>query len=260
MRMVDQASPTCFQEDQPEKGSGDGAAAARWARASLLADIFWPTTRPWLDEKLKPFAGLRGLHVECGNGEDTLRMAHLLGGKAILEGIDADVLRKLRSREPDQPYDFAVARWGTCRRKVQEDWLAGLSRALVPGGTLFLEIMDPAGFRAWPYNFAFSRAMELLGRREAGGSVEPEDWTGRLAEAGFSVDDTGYSAPTFLPPSASRIASLSLLAWKAGILDLDQVKEEELDALLLELRIWEPQEGTLISRPGIWQIAARKQR
>lgn len=267
----------------PKSSKGESStlgAAARRAQASLQAAIFEPATRQWLEKRLTPFADGHALHLGCGSGQDTFLIATLLGENSTLYGIDEDAASVEAARQikalrdvgrvhfaqacladwsPARPFDLIYTRILASALPAPEAWLAGLSRNLTSGGVLLAEIIKPSGFRAYPYNHAFARTMELISRLEAAQPCEAEELPGRLEQAGFTDMVTTYAAPAFIPPGCNRIASLSLECYRAEILRRGDSNREELNALLLELRTYERQEDTLVSRPGVLQIIARKE-
>lgn len=254
-------------------------AAARRAQASLLAAIFGAATRQWLEKHLNPIEGGQGLHLGCGSGADSFLIASLLGESTTVYGIDEDAAlieaaQQEKSRrglehvhfiqssltlwEVSRPYDFIYMRVLASAPPAPEGWLAGIPRNLKAGGVLLAEIIKPSGFQAYPYNHAFARTMELVGRLEEGQPYEAEELPGMLEKIGFTDIATTYASPAFIPPACNRIASLSLEYCQAEILRRGDSNREELNALLLELRTFEQQEDTLASRPGVLQAWARK--
>ncbi|MCO6489421.1 MAG: methyltransferase domain-containing protein [Phaeodactylibacter sp.] len=266
----------------PEGGTNKGesyilGAAARRARASLLAVIFGPATRQWLEKHLTPLKEGRGFHPGSGGGEGAFLLASLLGEKTAIYGIDEDAAlvgaalqekarlglgyvhfaqARLAAWNAGQPYDFIYTRIQAAALPAPEAWLASLSRNLKAGGVLLAEVIKPSGFRAYPYNHAFARTTELIGRLEAAQTYEAEQLSGRLQQAGFTDIVCTYAAPAFIPPACNPIASLSLECCQAEILRCGHSNREELNALLLELRTYEQQEDCLISRPGVLQVRA----
>lgn len=262
----------------PKSSKGESStlgAAARRAQASLQAAIFEPATRQWLEKRLTPFADGHALHLGCGSGQDTFLIATLLGENSTLYGIDEDAAsveaarqsKALRAMEhihfaqaslaawsAARPHDFIYIRIQSSALPATEGWLAGLSRNLTAGGTLFVEIIKPSGFRAYPYNHAFARAMELIARLEDTQAFGAEQLPGLPQQACFTAIEATYASP-----ACNRIASLSLECHQAEILKGGDSNREELNALLQELRAYEQQEDILISRPGVLQVLARNQ-
>lgn len=271
-------NPPSLQGNKNKGESNSLGAAARRAQASLLAAIFGPAARQWLEKQLKPVKGGQGLHLGCGSGEDSFLIASLLSENTTLHGIDEDAAlieaaRQKKARRglghvhfaegnlttlnAGRPYDFIYTRIQASALSAPEAWLAGISRALAAGGVLLVEVIKPSGFRAYPYNHAFARAMELIGRLEDAQPCEAEELPGLLQQAGFTDIETTYAAPAFIPPACNRIASLSLECYQAEILRRGDSNREELNALLQELHAYEQQENTLVSRPGVLQVRAR---
>lgn len=221
----------------------------------------------------------RGLHLGCGSGEDTFLIASLLSENNTLNGIDEDTvliemalqrtalsgMENVRFSQvtfadwnPDRSYDFVYTRIQATSLPVSEDWLADISRILTTGGLVFAEVIKPSGFRVYPYNHAFARTMELIGQLEEAQSYEGTQLPGLLQQAGFSDIETHYASPAFIPHSCNHIASLSLECYQSEILYPEHSNKEEINALLQELRVYEQQEDTLVSRPGVLQISAKK--
>jgi protein-L-isoaspartate O-methyltransferase len=250
-------------------------AAARRALTSLSAAIYGPATCQWLEKHLLLTEGGKGLHPGCGGGEDTLLIASLLGGQALLHGIDEDpalieaarqktalsgleqvhfVQAGLSDWKTDVPYDFIFARIQPATAQYPDQWPADLHRKLKTGGRLLIEITKPSGFQAYPYNHAFARAMELISRLE---DDQPYDWPDLLGKIGFTDIETAYAPPAFIPRPYNRIASLSLECYQAEILRRGDSNRAELNALLQDLRVFEQQADALISRPGMLQVWAK---
>ena len=269
-----------YPKDNKNKEDTDVlGAAARRELTSLLTAIFELSSRQWMEQHLLCLEEGLGLHLGCGGGENTFLIASLLGKKAVVYGIDEDpaLIETARQKKAlsgpehvhfaqaslylwkvDTMYDFIYTRIQTAAAPNPEKWPIGLARNLQTGGVLLAEILSPSGFRAYPYNHAFARAMELIGRLEEAQPYGAEQLPGLLRPAGFAAIKTTYASPAFIPPACNRIASLSLECYRAEILRRGDSNREELNALLQELRAYEQQEDTLVSRPGVLQVWAKK--
>lgn len=159
----------------------------------------------------------------------------------------------------DQVFDFVYIRVWTGSWPAQGELLQGIRRKLSPGGILLLEVAPLSGYQAYAYNHAFARSMELIGLLEtlrAGAAAQPEPVQALLQQAGFEVPERSTGLPAFIPRNDHRIKSLALEACRDAILHCRGSTTDELNALLLELREFEQQDDTLISRPGLLQLVA----
>ncbi len=264
-----------------EKKPRQLGTAARRALDGLLSSLYRLITREWLDRILPKMNGGCGLHLASGNGEDTFMIDSLLKGQVALLGIDEDAaliqaarhsasrkrLEQVRfargdlfSLETTQACDFIYARiWEGALNKPGE-WLQAIRRNLGNVSILIVEVVQFSGFSAYPYNHAFSRSMELIGLLE---SPLPEavplseQLPVLLQQEDFVNLTMDYTLPAFIPRDCNHVVSLALEACRDAILHCRGSTAEELNALLLELREFEQQPDTLISRPGLLQVSVR---
>ena len=252
--------------------------AARHSLDALLTELYQPVTREWLGRHLPNLEEGRGLHLASGNGKDSLMLAGLLHGQTALLGLEEDTVLIQSARQTSDVQDhermqFVQGNLSNCNADKLFDfiytriWSAGLSdqdallqtirHNLVFGGSLLLEVVPLSGFSAYPYNHAFARSMELIGLLE-----EPRSGTAvlqpMLQQAGFDTLEMTWSMPAFIPGNCNRVVSLALEWCRDGILRCRGSTVEELNALLLELKQFEKQEDTLISRTGLLQVFATK--
>lgn len=253
--------------------------ASRGVLIPLISIIHEALTRNWLRPYLQGQEGKKLLHWECGSGEDSLLIASLLDEQCTLRGIDANPMlieRAERAREKGQlpriefiqgeladleeeaAYDFIYTRFWLSRLADQKPLFRAICRLLKPGGAFLAEGMQLADYGAYPYNYAFARAAELIGTLEKKQGNISENWRYLLQQAGFKQAKAAYAPPTFIPGAHKRVVSLILETFQEKILNRPDASGEELNALLIELRQLEQQEDILISRPGVWQVAARK--
>lgn len=248
--------------------------AARRALDGLLSSIYEPVTREWLTRQLPDEQKRRGLHLACGNGCDTRMLAALLGmdedAVMVQAARQAGTLRNQEavqflqadpfSWETTQVFDFVYTRIWTGSWPFQSALLQTIRRNLKTGGVLLVELLALSGYQAYPYNHAFARAMELIDLLEASraeAAMQPEQVQVSLQQAGFELSEQSAGLPAFIPSADNRVASLALEACREAILRRRGSTAEELNALLLELKEFEQQTDTLISRPGLLQLTAR---
>ena len=159
--------------------------------------------------------------------------------------------------DPDNPLDMLYLRIWDINGK---DFLAILEyfrQRIITGGLLVLEIIRFSGFTAYPYHYSFSRTVDLIAQLETD-KVLPEEWLELLKQNGFNVQDRVHSSLAFLSHPHNRIISHCLEAFKNDILKESSASEEELEALIPSLKQFEDQKDTLICRPGVHLILAKK--
>lgn len=220
---------------QAGQGYQPGTAARR-ELDGLLSRIYEPVTREWLARQLP--------EVQEGRNRNAVQF------------LQADPF----SWETTQTFNFVYTRFWAGSWTAQAEPLQTIRRKLNPGGVLLAEVVPLSGYQAYPYNHALARTMELIGLLEASlsGTVsEPEHIQVLLQPAGFELCELNTGLPAFLPRTDNRVVSLALEACRCALLNCGGSTAEELNALLLELKEFEPQDDTLISRPGLLQLAAR---
>jgi hypothetical protein len=128
---------------------------------------------------------------------------------------------------------------------------------LTKGGVLLIEFISFSGFKAYPYHYSFSRAVDLLGDLETNQGL-PARLLVLLNQNGFGELEKVYSRPAFLPKVYNRIISVCLEAFRDEILQQTGTSMEEIDALLPSLQSFEEQKDALICRPGVHLVLAIK--
>ena len=152
-------------------------------------------------------------------------------------------------------YDFCIVRIGSTISMPLQGF-RNLTMYLKPHGLLLVELVQDSGFRAYPYNHAFARAMNLIGLLETDPRRSEEVLTELITRLGYFISEKVYVAPLFIPHSCNRLGSLLLDIFRQGIVQAGHANLAEIQALLQELDVFEMQENTLISRPGVLQITA----
>lgn len=240
----------------------------------LMMAVLEPVTRSWMDKHLGDIPGT-GVFVTSWREEDAFLLDTLAGGlspgskkneakvKSIKQSstdlrcpdrvkISSDDLENWRSASL---YDFCVIRIdSTVSMPLQG--LKNLAMHLKPHGKILIELVQDSGFRAYPYNHAFARAMNLIGQLEADQRRSEEILTELLIRLGYFIPEKVYVAPLFIPKSCNRLGSLLLDVYRQGIVQAGHANLAEIQALFQELNAFEMQENALISRPDVLQITA----
>lgn len=257
-------------------------AAARRALLPLLSGIYRENSRIWLSKRLPDKKGVLGLHLGCGSGEDTFLLASLLNENYTLHGIEEDMALIEAARyaeaagkgkqlhffyaspfscKTEEKYDLIYSRIWAPDLMKQPGFLSNAGRRLSEGGKLIVEAMLFSGYSGYPYNHAFDRSIALIAQLESS-YADTSDWLKKLSNlfAGeqFQVLEINYSPPAFIAGVHNGVASLLLESFQEKLLRLHLANKEELNALIQELKHYETQQDTLISRPGVYQILVKK--
>lgn len=257
-------------------------AASRRAFMSLLSKAHETITRSFLEKLLIGQQGLQGLHLGCGNGEDSFLITTVLDESSSLVAIDGDPVLINEAQQKTQLskninlqfkhcclLDWSQAEWQENDFIYARFWISALPQLhhLIPqihhhlkaDGMLIIEVMQFSGYAAFPYNHAFSRASELIRLVEESKLINIEHWKNQLRSKGFNAIVSNFSPPGFMPSSIKGLMPLILESLATAILTQTKASRAELNALLLELKAYEMQQDILISRPGLHQIIAKKQ-
>ncbi|MBK8955964.1 MAG: hypothetical protein IPM34_10465 [Saprospiraceae bacterium] len=230
--------------------------AARRSLNALFSEMYKPATQKWLTRHLPNTEDSHGLHLTGENSEDSFPLTEFQEHECIpLAWSD------MFNLEAGQAYDFAYARiWGGNLPGLTARMQA-LRQNLKAGGHLLLEFVSLSGFSAYPYNHALARSMELIDMLETprpSAALLPERIQLELQQAGFDTLEIISTLPAFIPHTNNRVITLALEAFRETILHCRESTAEEINALLIELREFEKQGDTLISRPGMLQVFARQ--
>jgi hypothetical protein len=224
----------------------------------LLTALYQPITQAWL--KKHP---AQEIAVQDLINKDSLfnnSLASLNARKTVwIKGL-APVSALFEKTEEVNPSGDASAVYLRLWETSLQDTSAILRQAhqmLTKGGALLMELINFSGFKAYPYHFSFTRAVELIGNLETDQSIQnglPE----LLKQIGFERTEKVYSRPTFLPKEYNQIISVCLEAFRQEIILQIGTSREEIDALLSVLKHFEEQEDTLICQPGVHLVQAIK--
>jgi SAM-dependent methyltransferase len=230
----------------------DGAAGDKWVRYhQALDDALRPFGRAAL-ERASPSPGERVLDVGCGCGATTLELAHRVGGKGTVTGIDISApmlayARRLAKSEgagatavfesadaetqafTSGAYDLAFSRFGVMFFADPAAAFRNLARALAPGGRLAFVCWRDAEANPWflaPVAVAEENgiAVERSGPDEPGpfSFAESARIEQVLAQAGFlEIACQELDLPFVLMPGADldRVVGFVLEMQLAGALE-----------------------------------------
>jgi trans-aconitate 2-methyltransferase len=180
--------------------------------------------------------GLRVVDLGCGTGELTLALHRALGARETLgldrspamlgrsAGFAQDGLRfelsDLGEFEPAQPFDVVFSNAALHWVPDQEACLARLTRALVPGGQLAVQL--PANFDHASHLAAAEVAGEapfretLEGRPRASGALRPEAYAELLHRLGYAEQHVRLQVYGHVLPAREEV-----IEWVKGTLLTD---------------------------------------
>ena len=280
--MMDSTNNKSASERKTNKKAEQLGAAARRAMTPILSAIYEPMTSDFLKICFLSKTEMHGLHIACGSGEDTFLLASQLGENGRISAIDEDRVMIERARQKkaekgvngisfssadqstwlnEKKYDFIYTRILMSLLLVEESLLQKIYQSLKKGASLIIEGMNLAGYAAYPYNHAFGRSVEILNQlymTHASDQNVKDQLLAMFQHHGFREIKIDFIPPAFIDGTYKMIISLTLEAAMEEIIHLKLSSTTELNALLLELRLFEKQEDTLISTPGVYQILAKK--
>lgn len=214
---------------------------------SVLSSLYEPIVNDWLSRRVHYVKGLeKAQSLKTGNLSAQLGI-DFTHGNNICTSISGckDIAKFLRLRI-----------WVRSLHQTTH-LLKLMHEGLQSDGLLLLEIIRFSGYTAYPYHYSFARAVELMTNLETN-RVLPEQWPGLLHQNGFNILDRVNSSSAFLSHEHKSIISSSLETFRSEILQHTTGTLTEINALMPVLIQYEGQKDTLICRPGVQLILAKK--
>ncbi len=252
--------------------------AAEKERQLILSNIMEPNTIAFI-EKVNQMAGAKGLHMNCGSGKLTVKLASLVGPTGQITAVDIDQQYVLATTEiasqqeinnistyeksafdklqKESYYDFAYSRFLFSASPEPMIAVNYLYRRLQPKGILILEDIDLTKLDCFPYSYAFDRFKELLIELTKKTTSEMSLYKmiqESMDQTPFNNTQIQFLSPTFLKGKAKKLTSLTLESAMEAMQKKKIAPTSELHALLTELKIYEDLPNTMISIPGIFQV------
>ncbi len=254
---------------------------AKRERQRILSTILESSTIDFF-ERINLNDGSKCLHMGCNDGEATLQMASILGDKCSIIGIDNSeynieiarqkissgngskvsfLLNSSFERTNTKKYDLIYSRFLLSTVSNPMKALQKMFRLLKPQGLLLAEDIDFSNLFCSPYSSAFERYKELYSRfiqNTGADSNIGSSLQSKLTNIGFQQVKTQLVPPSFLTEESKKLSSLTLEMISSPVIKAKIVLPAEIQALLYELKDLEQQPYSMISLPGIYQVAAIK--
>lgn len=250
-------------------------------RLRILHQVYGPGTRALLVRAgLAP--GMRVADLGCGVGTVTDELAHLVGPRGRVVGVDVsrDQLDQARQRLvgapfahvtfveasatattlPGASFDLVYCRFLLLHLVEPEKALREMHRLLRPGGVVACEDGDLTTAGSEPPS-DLDLFADLFGRL---GPTRKVDYTlgGRLyhmvREAGFASPEVTYTQPAFGSGERKRLLELSVAEAGNAFIQAGLIEPHALDAGLVGMRRLAADESVLALMPRMAQVWARK--
>lgn len=251
------------------------------ARLAVLAGVLAPTTEQHLD-RAGSLAGLKVVDVGCGGGDVTFALAHRVGPKGQVIGIDLDEEKLGWARAEVQAQGVSHIRFETC--DVTQAWpvagadlvyarfilthlrdpgalLARAMETLKPGAMILVEDIDIAGRFSYPENAAVSGAADLyiaLSQKRGGDPLIGRRLDLLLEKAGFHDVQTTVVQPFSRKGGAKDVAALTFAAIGDGLKTEGLASAEDVARIAREIDDFNDRPDTVVSMPRIFQAWGRK--
>lgn len=249
-------------------------------RLRLLARVKWPGTRDLLRRAgLK--RGMRCLDVGCGIGEVTCGMAGMVGREGEAMGLDNDAAylrcarreaarrfakvtfrrQNVMALRDESAFDFVYARYLLTHLREPGRALAGMIRALRPGGRIAVEDVDFSGHICHPACRAFDRYVEIyqaVVRRNGGDPVIGPRLHALFVECGVEGVRLDVSQPSFYEGEGKQVARVTLEHIREHVTAAGLASDAEIDAILCELDEFARDRRTIMSIARTFQVWGQK--
>jgi SAM-dependent methyltransferase len=257
------------------RGGGEGKARLR-----LLSRVLQPSTGRLLDQ-VGVTDGMSCLDVGCGGGDVTLELAHRVGPRGAVVGLDADaaILELARGDaaaaglgqvrfdvadaadwRPEPAFDLVYARFLLSHLAAAPDVMNSMARAARAGGAVAVEDIDFAGHFCHPPCRAFERYVSIYRetvRRRGGDADLGPRLPALFLAAGVEAVRVQVVQPAALRGEAKSVAALTLDKIADAVVAAGVAAASEVAALVAELEEFAADPQTLMSLPRIFQVWGR---
>jgi hypothetical protein len=248
-------------------------AAARREYEGILDELLWPVMESLLNNR--PFTpGMSAICLDPGSAKICMRLSNYLGPEGHLLVKDGNHIGM-----PDVPYpdnlsvftepsgewdgkevDFIIGRRVLNAHARELEIMESAIPLIKQGGFFVLSGFDLPACQCFPENYAFDRYIELLHAygEILGVSQNPDGLIRHLRKSGFEHLSISSLVPSFLEHKQRALPSLVLEALGSALSKQGLSTPAEVQALLLELRLFGNEPGTLISAPSGYLISASR--
>lgn len=257
----------------------EGGRAGK-ARLSVLSQALEPTTLA-LFKRIGIEEGMDCLDVGSGGGDVTRLLAHLVGPRGRVVGIDfdAEIVRlaaadaeaagleqvsfqvaNVYDLEPEPRFDRVYVRFLLTHLPDPVRALRKLAQMLKPGGVLIAEDVEMNGrfcYPAFPLFEAGANLYSTAARRKGGDPEIGPKLPGLLQAAGLREVGVNLVQPVFLHGRGKTMMSLTLHRVADAVLSEGLATASEFERLVTEIAAFEARPDTLVSLPRIFQVWGR---
>lgn len=254
----------------------EGGQAGK-ARLSVLSQTLEPTTLALL-ERIGIEPGMDCLDVGSGGGDVTRLLAHMVGPRGRVVGIDfdAEIIRlaaadaeatgldqvsfrvaNVYDLEPEPLFDRVYVRFLLTHLPDPARALRRLVQMLKPGGILIAEDVEMSGrfcHPAFPLFDAGAHLYSTAARRKGGDPDIGPKLPGLLQAAGLQEVGVNLVQPVFLHGKGKTMMSLTLHRVADAVLAEGLASASEFAMLVTEIAAFEARPDTLVSLPRIFQV------
>ncbi len=245
-------------------------------RLQLLIQVCWPTTKRLL-RRVGLKAGMRCLDAGCGIGAITLELARRVGPAGQAVGIDLDhgyleLARQEASRQnlpavfraegvtdlrEEAAYDLVFSRFLLTHLPDPAQALAGLVRAVRPGGVVVIEDVQFTGHFCYPACPAFDRYVnvyqEVVQKKGGDANIGPR-LPGLLLDAGLEQVRFDVVQPSFRRGPGKQMIPLTMEHIREAVVTAGLASDAAVAALVAELDEFARNPRTIVSMPRIFQV------
>lgn len=254
----------------------EGGQAGK-ARLNVLSQTLEPTTLA-LFERIGIAPGMDCLDVGSGGGDVTRLLAHLVGPRGRVVGLDFDAeivclaaadaqaagLDQVSFRaanvydlEPEPRFDRVYVRFLLTHLPDPARALRKLVQMLKPGGILIAEDVEMNGrfcYPAFPLFEAGAHLYSTAARRKGGDPEIGPKLPSLFQAAGLQEVGVNLVQPVFLHGKGKTMMSLTLHRIADTVLAEGLATAHEFQQLVTEIAAFEARPDTLVSLPRIFQV------
>jgi SAM-dependent methyltransferase len=226
--------------------------------------------------------GMRCLDVGCGGGEVTVAMAHVVGPRGRVVGVDMDAVKIGLARQEaidselthlefragdvsalprDEMFDVVFARLVLTHVAEPLAVLQRMVAVVAPGGVVVVEDMDHSAVFTHPRCDAMERYVALYDQAARARGGDPEigpKLPGMLRRAGIEPLEVRIAQPAFFDGVAKGIHRITLENVRDNIISSGLASAEELDALDTAMAAFDRDVETIVSFPRVFQTFGRR--
>lgn len=254
---------------------------AGYERLKVLAAGALPVTADLLD-RAGVGPGMRCIDLGCGSGDVTFELARRVGSSGHATGVDQDDVKLAYAREEAAEQGIRNAEFVAgsayelvepgaydvvyCRFLLQHlgrpvDMLRTMWAGVRPGGVIVTEDADFTGAFSEPANAGhdfFLRAYPAVLERHGGDPLTARKLYRHFLEVGIPGPVLTVRQTVYTRGDGKAVPLMTVEATGEAIVREGIATQDELDAAIADLAAFTADETTLIGRPRVFQVWARR--